>query len=188
MKNGEVLIVIDMQNDFITGALGSNQAQEIVPKVCEKIKNTNADKIFYTIDTHELPFYHDTIEGKEIPDHCLYLSDGWYIEPKAACAFRDVLIDVEEIEKNTFGSIDELPNAIGDFCAGNSCAINDLTIQVIGLCTDICVISNVLILRAAFPHAKIVVDAACCAGSTILKHQMALEIMKSNCIEVINDI
>lgn len=186
MEKKEVLIVVDMQNDFITGALGSNQAQEIVPKVCKKIKNTNANKIFYTIDTHELPFYHDTIEGKEIPDHCLYLSDGWYIEPGVACAFRDTLIDVEEIEKNTFGSIDELPNAIYAFCASNKCATDDLTIQVVGLCTDICVISNALILRAEFPRAKIVVDAECCAGSTPTKHNWALQIMKANCIDIIN--
>ena len=186
MDKKEILIVVDMQNDFITGELGSNQAQDVVPRVCDKIKNTKVDKIFYTIDTHEQPFYSSTVEGQKIPDHCMLFDDGWYVHPDVACALRDVVVDIEEIEKDTFGSVDELPETITEFCVSNKCSMNNLTINIIGLCTDICVISNALILRSVFPKARIVVDADCCAGSTPARHQWALQIMKANCIDIIN--
>lgn len=186
MEKHKILIVIDMQDDFITGTLGSDQAKSIVPYVCEKIKDTDADKIFYTMDTHEAPFYNSTIEGKTIPPHCILHENGWYIHPNVAHALSNVLVDVEAIEKDTFGSLNELPEAINIYCAEKRCTNEDFTIEIIGLCTDICVISNALILRAAFPHTRIVVDAKGCAGSTLDHHEAALRVMQANCIDVVN--
>ena len=183
----KILIVVDMQNDFINGVLGSPEAQAIVPKVCEKIEEWKSPYMLYTLDTHEQPFYQVYAESRFVPYHCERDSEGWRLHPhvlKAMSAFKDKDEDnhlIEEAEKDTFGSFEAIELIREDI--KNS----EFEIHIVGLCTDICVISNALMLRAAFPYAKIIVDAACCAGSTILKHKMALEIMKSNCIEVIHE-
>lgn len=183
----KILIVVDMQEDFIDGALGSPEAQAIVPKVCEKIKNWDSEKVIYTLDSHESEFYKNTEEGQKIPKHCIYGKKGWYL----ANDIQDALILYEfkvssaqtyAIDKDTFGSISELPSLMEKLMPENP-----FEIHICGLCTDICVISNALILRAAFPYARIIVDAQCCAGTTPEQHQAALNVMKACCIEVINE-
>lgn len=166
----KVLLVIDMQNDFINGSLGSKEAVAIVPKVVEKVKQAqkNKVKIIFTKDTHEAN-YLQTSEGKKLPvEHCIKPQAGWEI-----CG--QLLPHVTEVvEKKTFGSID-LPEKVKEYDS----------IELIGLCTDICVISNALLLKAHFPEKKISVDAACCAGVTPASHNNALEAMKMCQIDII---
>lgn len=183
----KILIVVDMQNDFIDGALGSPEAQAIVPKVCEKIKNWDSEKVIYTLDSHEPEFYKNTEEGQKIPKHCIYGKKGWYLANDIQDAltlyeFKVSSAQTYAIDKDTFGSISELPSLMEKLMPENP-----FEIHICGLCTDICVISNALILRAAFPYARIIVDARCCAGTTPEQHQAALNVMKACCIEVINE-
>ena len=155
-----VLIVIDMQNDFVTGSLGSKEAWAIVPNVQAKIKEyaDRGDRIIFTRDTHE-ENYLDTAEGKKLPViHCIKGTDGWQIIPELEVE------GCEYIDKPTFDEHDE--------------------IELVGVCTDICVVSNALILKAMYPEAVISVDAGCCAGVTPEKHEAALETMKSCQIDV----
>ena len=165
------LIVVDMQNDFITGILGSAHAAAIVPNVVEKIKHFDGQTIF-TRDTHGAD-YMDTQEGMKLPvKHCIKDTDGWQICDELA-PYTQLVID-----KVTFGSV-ELPQIMKLFDE----PIEE--IELCGLCTDICVISNAMILKAAFPEAKITVDASCCAGVTMESHNTALNAMKAVQIEVI---
>ena len=187
----KVLVIVDMQNDFIDGALGSLEAQAIVPNVVEKIKNyENKEEILllFTKDTHYAD-YLDTLEGKYLPvPHCIENTHGWSInkEIKDAVKSHDFLgysskkIINSRVYKNTFGSdnLRELLEKEKD---------NIEEIEFVGVCTDICVISNVLMARQALPNTKITVDASCCAGVTPEKHKAALEVMKSCQIEVINE-
>lgn len=164
------LIVVDMQNDFITGSLGSELAQKIVPNVENKVKNFDG-KVIFTRDTH-FDDYMDTQEGKNLPvKHCIKDTEGWQIcdelKPYAG----------EVIDKITFGSID-LPHIL------KSCGREIEEIELCGLCTDICVISNAMILKASFPETKIIVDAGCCAGVSAESHNTALEAMKAVQIEI----
>ena len=177
-----ILVVIDMQNDFIDGALGTPEAQAIVPAVAAKVKQyvESGDPIIYTADTHD-DNYLDTIEGKKLPvPHCIYGTPGW--ETKEEVYTGDSIV-----MKDTFGSW-ELPQYVVNTV---SAGIHDFrkveAIEVVGLCTDICVISNVMILKAWFPNTPIVVDAACCAGVTPESHRNALNAMKMCHIEVINE-
>ena len=166
------LIVVDMQTDFITGSLGSDMAADIVPAVLKKVKNFDG-KIIFTRDTHGED-YLETQEGKKLPvKHCIKDSDGWQI-----C---DELKPYAEntVDKLTFGSVD-LPQII----KGYGEEIEE--IELCGLCTDICVISNAMILKAAFPETKIVVEGKCCAGVTRESHTTALNAMKAVQIEVID--
>ena len=164
------LIVVDMQIDFITGSLGSDLATAIVPKVVEKVKNFDG-KIIFTRDTH-YDNYMQTQEGQKLPvPHCIKDTDGWRVYSELL-PYVDTVID-----KVTFGSV-ELPQIIKDYDE----PINE--IELCGLCTDICVISNAMILKAAFPEAKITVDASCCAGVTVDSHNTALNAMRSVQIEV----
>ena len=165
------LIVIDMQVDFINGALGSNQAMAIVPVVADKVKNFNG-RVIFTRDTH-LDNYLQTQEGKNLPiPHCIKNTDGWHICDELK-QYAETVID-----KQTFGSM-ELPKVINEFNE------NVEQIELCGLCTDICVISNAMILKSAFPEAKIIVDATCCAGVTVESHNTALNAMKAAQIEII---
>ena len=165
------LIVIDMQVDFINGALGSNQAKAIVPVVADKVKNFNG-RVIFTRDTH-LDNYLQTQEGKNLPiPHCIKNTDGWHICDELK-QYAETVID-----KQTFGSM-ELPKVINEFNE------NVEQIELCGLCTDICVISNAMILKSAFPEAKIIVDATCCAGVTVESHNTALNAMKAAQIEII---
>lgn len=167
----KILIVIDMQNDFVYGCLGTQQAQDIVPKVVEKVQNFEGSVIF-TRDTHH-DNYLETQEGKFLPvKHCVEGSEGWQlIEPleafrkKCSCTVYD---------KPGFGSV----KLAKDMKAKNEESGIE-SIELIGVCTDICVSSNALMLKAFMPEVPIYVDPACCAGVTPQKHEAALETMRS---------
>ena len=165
------LIVVDMQNDFITGSLGSELAKAIVPNVVEKVKNYSGTIIF-TRDTHYSD-YLSTQEGKNLPvEHCIKDRIGWEICEELKPYVTKV------VDKITFGSVD-LPAVI----KGYGEEIEE--IELCGLCTDICVISNAMLLKATFPEVKIKVDASCSAGATVESHNTALNAMKSVQIEVV---
>ncbi len=169
------LVVVDMQKDFVDGALGTKEAVSIVPNVIKKIKEFQGE-IFVTYDTH-FENYMDTAEGKKLPvPHCIKGTDGWKLDNKVAKALADK--EYTEIEKLTFGSV-ELPNKIKE-AAGDEA----FSIELIGLCTDICVVSNALILKASFPDAAISVDGSCCAGVTPDTHNAALSTMSCCQIEI----
>ncbi len=173
MKN--ILVVVDMQKDFVDGALGSKEAVAIVPAVAKKIREFDGD-IFVTYDTHS-ENYMETAEGKKLPvPHCIKGTDGWELNADV----KDALAGKKytPVEKKTFGSVD-LPGLIRETVGGEEFAV-----EAIGLCTDICVVSNVLILKANFPEVMISVDSACCAGVTPEKHEAALETMRSCHIDV----
>ena len=164
------LIVVDMQNDFTTGSLGSAHAAAIIPNVVEKVKAFSGNVIF-TRDTHD-DDYLQTQEGKKLPVvHCVKGSDGWQICDELKPYVEQV------VDKVTFGSV-VLPHILSK----QGELIEE--IELCGLCTDICVISNAMILKAAFPEAKITVDASCCAGVTLESHNTALNAMKAVQIEV----
>lgn len=187
MEKGKVdiLIVVDMQNDFVTGALGTPEAQAIVPKVVKKIEGWKGE-VLYTRDTHRKN-YLDTQEGKHLPiPHCIYGTGGWQLVNEVANAHYKPteLFESDEYEKSTFGSI-ELMDELQSFQEGTVFEINSITL--IGLCTDICVISNALLLKAALPEVPIVVDASCCAGVTPESHKNALAAMKMCQIEIVNE-
>ena len=165
------LIVVDMQNDFISGALGSDMAQAIVPYVVEKVKSFDG-KIIFTRDTH-FDNYLETQEGQKLPvKHCIRDTWGWEICDELL-PYADVVID-----KETFGSVD-LPAILHDY--GDEVE----SIELCGLCTDICVISNAVILKANFTEAKMTVDSNACAGVTEASHKNALEAMKMVQIDII---
>ncbi len=164
------LIVVDMQVDFITGSLGSNLATAIVPNVVEKVKNFDG-KVIFTRDTH-FEDYMQTQEGRKLPvPHCIKDTEGWQI-----CEELQPYVETV-IDKVTFGSV-ELPQLLKEF--GETIE----EIELCGLCTDICVISNAMILKAAFPEVPVVVDASCCAGVTMESHNNALKAMQAVQIEV----
>ena len=171
----KILIVVDMQKDFVDGALGSKEAVAIVPAVADKIAAFDGE-IFVTYDTH-FENYMDTAEGKKLPvPHCIKGTDGWKLNADVAAALEGKRYT--PVEKITFGSVD-LPQRI-------KAAVGDeaFSVELIGLCTDICVVSNALLIKASFPEAPIAVDAACCAGVTPEKHEAALETMRSCQIDV----
>ncbi len=174
----KVLVVVDMQNDFVDGALGTPEAVAIVPNVVKKIKEFDG-VIYATLDTH-FENYLESAEGKKLPiAHCIKNTDGWKLNDEIIKALDDKKCTL--VQKRTFGSID-LPVMIGE-----AVAKNDFSIEIVGLCTDICVVSNALILKAVYPETDITVDASCCAGVTPEKHKAALETMRSCQIDVIND-
>lgn len=164
------LIVVDMQVDFISGSLGSKSAEAIVPAVVEKVKSFDG-KVIFTRDTH-FEDYKDTQEGRKLPvEHCIKGTDGWQICDELK-PYADTVID-----KITFGSV-ELPDVLESY--GEDIE----SIELCGLCTDICVISNAVILKAAFPEVKITVDGKCCAGVSEESHNTALKAMKAVQIEI----
>lgn len=169
----KVLCVIDMQNDFIDGALGTAEAVAIVENVRDKIDayRQNGDTVIFTRDTH-YENYMDTAEGKKLPvPHCIKGTPGWQISDRLEVG------DSTVVDKPTFGSVElsELVSSLGGV----------EKIEVIGLCTDICVISNVLLLKAKLPEVPICVDSKCCAGVTPDSHSNALEAMKMCQIEIL---
>lgn len=176
-----ILIVVDMQTDFVDGALGTPEAVAILEGVTAKIKTYAADPdgvIFVTYDTHA-ENYMETSEGKHLPvPHCIKGTAGWELHPTVADALAGV--NYTAVEKPTFGSV-ELPALVGQAAAGE-----DFTMELIGLCTDICVVSNTLLLKATYPEVPISVDAACCAGVTPESHEAALKTMVMCQIEVKN--
>lgn len=170
------LVVVDMQKDFVDGSLGTKEAQGIVSKVCEKIENFDGE-IICTFDTHT-ENYLETSEGRKLPvKHCIKGTKGWELDEnvKSVLENRDVIF----VEKPTFGSVD-LPSVIKEQTQGE-----DFIIEFVGLCTDICVVSNALLIKANFPEAEISVDSECCAGVTPESHNAALVTMKSCQINVI---
>lgn len=173
MKN--FLIVVDMQNDFVDGALGTAEAVAIVPAVADKIRGFDGD-IIVTYDTHA-ENYMDTAEGKKLPvPHCIEGTKGWELNETVADALNSK--GYSWLRKPTFGSV-ALPELIKAKADGD-----EFSIQLIGLCTDICVVSNALLLKANFPEAAISVDAACCAGVTPETHEAALRTMKMCQIDI----
>lgn len=178
MAEKKVLIVIDMQNDFIDGALGTREAEAIVQAAAERIRACRRQgyTVFATLDTHGGD-YLNTSEGKKLPvPHCVKGTRGWQINSLIA----DALGDYTPVEKPTFGST-ALPALVAKAADG----ADQLTIELMGLCTDICVVSNALMLKAHFPEAHIAVHAALCAGVTPQKHAAALETMQSCQIDLI---
>ena len=171
----KILIVIDMQNDFIDGALGTAEAVGIVEAVKDKIRSYPAADVIATMDTH-FENYLQTQEGKYLPvPHCIRGTEGWEIHPEIA----DMLKDAKIYEKPTFGSM----QLAADLKAVSE--KEEVELELIGLCTDICVVTNALLLKAQIPEVKISVDASCCAGVTPGKHEAALETMRSCQIQVI---
>jgi nicotinamidase-related amidase len=160
-----------MQNDFITGSLGSELAKAIVPSVVNKVKSFDG-KIIFTRDTH-FSDYMSTQEGKNLPVlHCIKDSNGWELCEELK-PYANIVVD-----KITFGSI-ELPKLLESYNEPIE------KIELCGLCTDICVISNAFLLKAAFPEVPLTVDSACCAGVTVESHNNALNAMKAIQIEII---
>ena len=172
MRN--VLIVVDMQNDFIDGALGTSEAVAIVPNVKKKIEAFDG-LVLFTRDTHDSD-YPETQEGRNLPvPHCIRGTHGWQIREEL-----DQLRTTDPIDKKTFGSAE---------LGGLLCAIHEEeeigSITFIGLCTDICVISNVMITKAFLPEVPIIVDAKCCAGVSTETHENALKAMEVCQVQII---
>ena len=171
----QFLIIVDMQKEFVDGALGTAEAQAIVPAVAEKIRTFDGE-IIVTYDTHEED-YMETREGRFLPvPHCIQGTEGWRVHPGLAA----LLEGCEQVQKTSFAAV-RLPEVIlrevGD--------ADEVEIELIGLCTDICVVSNALVLKSAFPEADISVRRDCCAGVTPEKHEAALTTMASCQIDVI---
>ena len=170
----DILIVVDMQNDFIDGALGTKEAVAIVPNVKKKIEEFEG-RVIFTRDTH-VDKYLETQEGKNLPvKHCIKDTEGWQIRGEL-----DALRKTEAIDKVTFGSSELGPKLVN---LNNEEKIDSIT--VIGLCTDICVISNVMIAKAFLPEVPIIVDANCCAGVSVETHENALKAMEVCQIKVV---
>ena len=173
----KILVVIDMQNDFIDAALGTKEAVAIVDAVKEKIRSYSAGDIFVTMDTHT-PDYLETQEGRNLPVvHCVRGTEGWRIRPDIEALLKGAKI----YEKPTFGSW-KMAQDLREISESE-----EISVEMVGLCTDICVVSNALLLKAAMPEVEISVDASCCAGVTPEKHLAALETMRSCQIRVIGE-
>lgn len=178
-----ILIVIDMQNDFITGTLGSAEAEAVVENVVRKIQkyNREGERILCTLDTH-YQNYRDTQEGRKLPvPHCIKPENGWELNERIKEELAKNAGKIRYFEKNTFGSWE-----LAEYLKQTADARTEF--EFIGVCTDICVVSNVLLVKAAFPENKIIVDASCCAGVTKETHRYALETMKMCQIDIIGEI
>ena len=164
------LVVIDMQNDFVDGALGTPEAVAIVPHVVEKIEKYEGTVLF-TRDTHG-ENYLETQEGRLLPVvHCVKGTEGWRLAPAVEAAGGP--FDVPPFDKPTFGSV-----ALAEYLKAEHVKEPIEEIEVCGLCTDICVVSNALLLKAFLPEVPITADASCCAGTTPENHLQALNTMK----------
>jgi len=176
----EILIVVDMQNDFVSGALGTKEAVEIVPYVVGRVTEglNRGETVLFTRDTHEKN-YLETQEGKKLPvEHCIRDTEGWQIIDQ----LQEYVAATQPIDKPTFGST--------DLCEALQIVSQRMPIEkvtLIGLCTDICVISNALLVKAFLPEVPVAVDAKCCAGVTPESHKNALEAMKMCQIAIENE-
>lgn len=169
------LCVIDMQNDFVSGVLGTKEARNIVPKVRERIIRSKGERILYTQDTHTKN-YLNTEEGKLLPvEHCIINTEGWQFVPEISDLIISPNRKKQIFRKNTFSSLN-LANYIKR--TKNVSKKNVSKITIVGLCTDICILSNALLLKTFLPDTSIVVEKDCCAGTSKKKHEMALEMMK----------
>lgn len=170
----KILIVVDMQRDFIDGSLGTAQAKQIVSKVAAKMKEYPPEDIYITRDTHGAD-YLETSEGRHLPVvHCVKGMQGWELHPEIEALSEGAHF----FNKETFGSTELMECLIQENRA------ETLEIELVGLCTDICVVSNALLLKAAMPEITIKTDSACCAGVTVKSHEAALLTMKMCQIEV----
>lgn len=170
----KVLIVVDMQNDFVSGALGTAEAQAIVPSVLQKA-GTFSGEILFTRDTHDTD-YLKTQEGRNLPvQHCIKDSEGWQIIPE----LRERTEKSRVFDKPTFGSVELM-----EYLRAENAKVKIDEMILVGLCTDICVISNAMLLKAGLPEIKITVDASCCAGVTPERHANALDAMRACQIDV----
>ena len=168
----EILVVVDMQNDFVSGVLGTQEAFDIVPNVVGRVVDAlnRGETVLFTRDTHE-PDYLSTQEGKHLPvPHCIRGTEGWEIVEQLRPASAGQAI----LDKPSFGSAE-----LGRLLAEENEKELIEKVTLIGLCTDICVISNALLVKAFLPEAEVAVDAACCAGVTQESHRTALAAMKS---------
>ena len=171
----KILVVVDMQNDFVTGALGSAEAQQIVPAVVEKIRNFDGTVVF-TRDTHH-ENYMETQEGSNLPvPHCFEGTAGWEIIPE----LTELANGKKIFDKPTFGSV-ELASFIKEEAEKRN---GELEVELIGVCTDICVVSNALLIKAYNVEVPVTVDPKCCAGVTPASHDAALATMKSCQVKV----
>lgn len=169
-----ILVVVDMQNDFIDGALGTAEAAGIVDNVVRKIHSYPPDCIYATRDTHG-ENYLETPEGKYLPvEHCIKGTEGWEIRKEVAQALPEAVV----VDKPLFGS-EELVQKLRE-----ESKKEEIEIELAGLCTDICVVTNALLLKTALPEVRIHVDASCCAGVTPESHAAALLTMKMCQVEV----
>lgn len=182
----DILIVIDMQNDFISGPLGTKESNHIIKNVKRRIDlyKTNKQPVIFTQDTH-YNNYLSTYEGKNLPiEHCIKNTSGWFI-------FNEIDdLNSTHICKNSFGYNnwkDVINEEIQNYYKNLPYNTVSIRIELVGLCTDICVISNALILRSLFPEIDIYVNESCCAGTTIEKHKAAIDVMKSCQIKIINE-
>lgn len=172
----KILVVVDMQKDFVDGALGTAEAVQIVGNVVKKINSFDGE-IIVTYDTH-FENYLNTSEGEKLPvEHCIKGTPGWNLDSDVQSALENR--KYRTVEKLTFGSV-ELPAIVGEITKGE-----EFSVELIGLCTDICVVSNALILKASYPEVSITVDSSCCAGVTPETHNSALTTMKMCQINVI---
>ncbi len=185
----KVLVVVDMQNDFIDGALGTKEAVAIVPNVMERIimAIAGSERVFYTRDTHD-ENYLETQEGSNLPiEHCIKGTYGWEIQPDIeVMRFAADESRTHTFDKNTFGSV-QLAEALKEL---DDSLFSDSgkgleSITFVGLCTDICVISNAMLAKAYLPNVPIIVDSKCCAGVTPESHKTALDAMKACQIQII---
>lgn len=175
----KLLVVVDMQNDFIDMALGTNEAVAIVPNVVKKISEETWDKIYVTYDTHG-DNYMETSEGQNLPVmHCIKGSKGWELNSKVEAALQKVTCPVIKVEKPTFGSV-RLAELVGEDLAAEACSV-----ELVGLCTDICVVSNALLLKANYPEMPISLDSACVAAVTPETNEAALKTMTMCQIQVL---
>lgn len=171
----KILVIVDMQNDFITGSLANKEAEKILPKISKMIQEFDGEIIF-TRDTHDSR-YSESNEGKHLPiEHCMKGTFGHQIH-------RDLLgwRDAKVVDKKTFGSID-LVKSIKECSYGLD--RRNVEIHIVGTCTDICVVSNAIILKTEFPEAKIIVHKKCCAGMDIKGHNAAMLVMKRCQIDI----
>ena len=171
----KALIIIDMQNDFVHGLLGTNEAQEMLPRLVKKLEAIVAEgavDLIFTQDTHA-ENYLDTQEGKNLPvEHCIKKTQGWQIVPELQ---KFIPRAKAVIEKKAFGST-RLPSLLKPY----------EVVEFAGVCTDICVVSNALLIKAFYPEQRIQIDAACCAGSSPDAHLKALDVMKNCQCKIIN--
>ena len=183
----KLLIIVDMQNDFVDGVLGTKEAQEVVPKIKKKIEEWNGD-ILFTLDTH-YENYLETLEGKYLPiKHCIKYTDGWdIVEPLMTAALckeekyeekGDFSFLFWTLPKETFGSSELIQLLKQKFISGKLIDKYE-SFELVGVCTDICVVSNAILLKSNFPEKEISIDESCCAGTTPENHKAAIQVMKS---------
>lgn len=185
MKKKKILVIVDMQEDFVTGVLGTPEAQAIVPRIIKKLQKNgkNYSAILLTKDAHNKN-YEKTLEGKKLPvPHCIEGTDGYRVMSdiyKEVEELRKTGVTVKNFKKHTFAS-DKLVEYLTAMVLVNN---KNIEIEIIGVCTDICVVSNALTIRATLPNTVISVDAKCCAGTSIKAHNAALRVMNSCQIDI----